>query len=241
MNILGKNLFGVIVVSACVVVLLLWGGIRTCIAVQPNLQTGQQIIQPDSPSGRQPVRSRPQMKTVQQIYRQAVQVTKRAPHPVIRPTGDNKNAPVVAVNIQPKHRKPVAQVQKESTEQLGKVSVIRRMQTGNLLTQPVNRGEPVKINLQRSVLAKTEKAGGTGSVNGFGLDVGNGLPLPATNNTLIAPQDRPTGFHVGVDYYLDQNWELTGLAGVTTNEGIVTNSVTKPSLNQVGIQAGYRF
>ena len=115
------------------------------------------------------------------------------------------------------------------------------IQTDNLLTKPVNSG-PVK----QSVLANTEntkiteKTVSSEDANGLGLDIGNGLPLPTPDSILIAPQNKPAGFHVGVDYRLDQEWVLTGLAGVMTTGGIVTTPV-KPSVNQVGFRASYRF
>ncbi len=229
MNILRKIVFSVAVVLAgAIVVLVLRGKFHTHVPVQPNPQTGQQFVQINPQIG-------------QQINPQVVQlVMKKKPHHAAW-SSENK-APVAAVNISRQPVKPVVQAQQKSTE---RVPVIRQIQTADLLTKPV-ASEPVKINSQQSALPKVGKASGAEAVDGFGLDVGNGLPLPTINNALVAPQDRPAGFHVGVNYHLDQNWELTGLAGVTTTEGIVANPANltnpvKPSVNQVGIQAGYRF
>lgn len=225
MNILRKIIFSVAVVLAGAVMLVLWGRFHPHVAVQPSPQVGQQFIQISPQVGQQ---TNPQ--TVQLVMKQK-------PHRAAG-SGENK-VPVAAVNIPQQPVKPVAQPQQKSTE---RVPLLRQMQTTVLLTKPID-SEPVKINLQQSALTKTAKASGAEAVDRFGLDVGNGLPLPTMNNALVTPQDRPAGFHVGVNYHLDQNWELTGLAGVTTNEGIIANPANpvKPSVNQLGIQAGYRF
>lgn len=75
-----------------------------------------------------------------------------------------------------------------------------------------------------------------------GLDIGRGLPLPTPESILFTPIDKPDGFHVGVEYHVDQKWDLTGLAGVTTNgNALGVTSPGKPSVNQVGLKANYRF
>jgi len=215
MNILLKIMLGVAVVSACAVTLVVWSGGRTHITVQPNPQTGQQL-------NPQPVQ----------------QVIEQEPHHAVQSGEDNKNALVAAVNIQPRPGKPVAQAQTQQRS-LGRVPVVRMIETGILLTKPVN-SDPVKVNLQQNILVKTEKVWNPEATDGFGLDIGDGLPLPTPNSILIAPQDKPAGFHVDVDYRLDQKWKLTGMAGVMTTGGIVANPV-KPSVNQVGVRASYRF
>ena len=170
----------------------------------------------------------PNPQTVHPLNRKAVQhIVEQKPHHALQSEARNKNAPVAAANIRHQPVKPAQTLQGNTA--------IRMIQTGSLLTEPVNN-DPVKINLQQSAPAKTEKT----EADGFGLDIGNGLPLPTPDSILIAPQDRPTGFHVGVDYRLDQKWALTGMAGVMTTGGIVTTPV-KPSVNQVGVRASYRF
>ena len=75
-----------------------------------------------------------------------------------------------------------------------------------------------------------------------GVDIGRGLPLPMPDSALITPIDKPNGYHVGVDYHVDQKWDLTGLAGVTTTTGPVgLMTTTKPYINQIGFKASYRF
>ncbi len=75
-----------------------------------------------------------------------------------------------------------------------------------------------------------------------GVDIGKGLPLPMPDSALITPVDKPDGYHVGVDYRVDQKWDLTGLAGVTTTTGPVgLMTTTKPYINQIGFKASYRF
>lgn len=213
-NRLRKIMLSAAVVSACTAAHIVWGGENAAIDVQPNPQT------------------------VHPLNRKAVQhIVEQKPHHALQSGGGNKNAPVAAANIRPQPVKPVKQAQT-----LQGNTAIRMIQTGSLLTEPVNN-DPVKINLQQSAPAKTEKTEkteDTEAADGFGLDIGNGLPLPTPDSILIAPQDRPTGFHVGVDYRLDQKWALTGMAGVMTTGGIVTTPV-KPSVNQVGVRASYRF
>jgi hypothetical protein len=241
MDISRKFILGVAVVLVGAVVLVLWGDVHTRIAVQPNLRTHQQVIQVSPHTGQPLIQtsSQPGQPISSPVVLQDV---RQKQHHVIQ--SREGEVPVAVVNRQPLRRKPVEQPQQTKIE---RAPVIRLIQTGNVLTKPVNlltkpvNSSLVKTNLQQSAPLKTRKAGERKAVDGFGLDIGNGLPLPALNTTLIAPQDRPAGFHVGVNYHLDQNWELTGQAGVTTNEGPMTNSVMKPSLNQLGIQAGYRF
>ena len=150
----------------------------------------------------------------------------------------NKNTPVAAANLRHQIGKPAGQLRTPQRD-IELAPVTRKIPSGNLLTKLIN-SDPVEMNLQQSTLAKSEMAGSTEAADGFGLDIGNGLPLPTPDSVLIAPQDRPAGFHVGVDYSLDQKWGLTGLAGVMTTGGIVANPV-KPSVNQVGVRASYRF
>ncbi len=211
-NILRKIMLSAAVISACAAAPVVWCGENAGIDVQPNPQT------------------------VHPLNRKAVQhIVEQKPHHAVQSGERNKNAPVATANIRHQPGKPVKQAQT-----LQRNTAIRMIQTGSLLTEPVN-SDPVKINLQQSAPAKTEeKTGSPADADGFGLDIGNGLPLPTPDSILIAPQDRPAGFHVGVDYRLDQKWALTGMAGVMTTGGIVTSPV-KPSVNQVGVRASYRF
>lgn len=241
MNISRKILLSVAAVLAGIVVFALWGRIHTHTTVQPNLRTNLRLIQVSPHTRQQLVRTSSQPG--QPISPPVVPQDARPKQRYVTQSKEG-DVPVAAVNRQPLRKRPVEQAQHTMTE---RALVIRLIQTGNVLTKPVNfpakhvNSSLAKINLQQSMPLKTEKAGGEKAAGGFGLDIGNGLPLPALNTTLVAPQDRPAGFHVGVNYHPDQNWELTGQAGVTTNEGLITNSVMKPSLNQFGIQAGYRF
>ncbi len=218
MTILRKIMLGIAVISACAVARVAWSEVDTHIVVQPNQQTVQQLIQ---------------------FNPQAVQhIIETKPHHAVQSGKNNKKAPFVTVNIRHQPGKPVDQPR---TQQRGieQASVIRMIQTGSLLIKPIS-SDPVKINFQQSNLAESEKTGSIEAADGLGLDIGNGLPLPMPDSILIAPQDRPAGFHVGLDYHLDQKWALTGLAGVKTTGGIVT-SPAKPSVNQVGVRASYRF
>ena len=72
------------------------------------------------------------------------------------------------------------------------------------------------------------------------LDMGGDLPWPVPDSPLLSPRNRDIGFHVGVNYHLDQKWDLTGLAGMGM-VGNVDAYPLKPNVEQIGIRAKYRF
>ncbi len=72
------------------------------------------------------------------------------------------------------------------------------------------------------------------------LDMGGDLPWPVPDSFLLSPRNRDIGVHVGVNYHLDKQWDLTGLAGM----GMVGNIGAyplKPNVEQIGIRAKYWF
>lgn len=72
------------------------------------------------------------------------------------------------------------------------------------------------------------------------LDMGGDLPWPVPDSPMFSPRNRDIGFHVGVNYHLDQKWDLTGLAGMGM-VGNVDAYPMKPNVEQIGIRAKYRF
>lgn len=134
--------------------------------------------------------------------------------------------------VQPKLRKPLM-----PAPQTG--MAIMMIPIDKLLKESTS-SDAVKPGIAHNTVEKTEKKTGGEAADGVGLDIGKGLPLPIPESVLITPIDKPDGFHVGVDYHVDQKWDLTGLAGVTTAGGAVTSPM-KPSVNQVGVRASYRF
>lgn len=134
--------------------------------------------------------------------------------------------------VQSKFRKPLM-----PAPQTG--MAIKMIPIDTLLKESAS-GDAVKSGIAHNAVEKAEKKTGGEAADGVGLDIGKGLPLPIPESVLITPIDKPDGFHVGVDYHVDQKWDLTGLAGVTTAGGAVISPV-KPSVNQVGVRASYRF
>jgi len=146
--------------------------------------------------------------------------------PVQAPLDRHKHVPVVAVRKKTE-KPPIQQSQK---------SIAIKMVPVDKLLQASSTGNPARPGIAPNApeMATQEEK------DAVGLDIGKGLPVPMPESVLIAPVDRPDGFHVGVDYHVDQKWDLTGLAGVTTNGGAVI-SPAKPTFNQVGVRASYRF
>lgn len=211
--------------SAFVVAFVLWGGTHR--TVQPRLKIVQEVVQ----SGPQTVQqvAVPSPQIVQQVVVPNSQAVRQVVQKKPQLGGEHK----VAASIQPKPKKPVAQVLQAKSI----APMIQMIDMKKLLKEAAS-SDPLKAHRQSKVFEKT--ATDTETADGIGLDIGKGLPLPVPNSVLIAPNDKPEGFHVGVDYRLDQKWDVTGMAGVTTTGGIVTSPV-KPSFNQVGVRANYRF
>ncbi len=134
---------------------------------------------------------------------------------------------VSSAAIQPKSKKPPMPAPQTGL-------AIKMIPIDRLLKESAGSSDAVKPGI---ALGKMEKAAAADEV---GFDIGKGLPLPVPESVLISPVDKPDGFHVGVDYHVDPKWDLTGLAGVTTTGGVVA-SPAKPSVNQVGVRASYRF
>ncbi len=96
-------------------------------------------------------------------------------------------------------------------------------------------GKPESVVRSKSAISKvmTDK-------KAVDLDMGGDLPWPVPDSPLLSPRNRDIGFHVGVNYHLDQKWDLTGLAGM----GVVGNVDAyplKPNVEQIGIRAKYSF
>ena len=73
------------------------------------------------------------------------------------------------------------------------------------------------------------------------LDVGGNLPLPGIDDPALGSSKyRDSGFHLGLDYHLAPQWEVSGLAGVKTGGGPVATP-DKPSVDQVGVEARFKF
>ncbi len=216
MNILRKILFGTTVASVFATALVVWG--ETQSSVQPRPKTVQQVVQPS-------------LQDVQQVIASSPQVVRQVTEKKPQPGGEHK----AAASIRPMPKKPVGQVLQAKSI----APVIQMMDMKKLLKEAAS-SDPVKAHRQTSVFAKTKTTADSETADGLGLDVGKGLLLPVPDSVMIAPNDKPEGFHVGVDYRLDQKWDVTGVAGVATFGGIVTSPV-KPSFNQVGVRANYRF
>ena len=71
------------------------------------------------------------------------------------------------------------------------------------------------------------------------LDLGGRLPWPLPDSPWMQ-KSRDLGFHVGLDYRLNENFELTGIAGVSVPAGTDAYSI-KPNVEQIGVRARIRF
>ena len=218
MNILRKILFGTTVASVFATALVVWG--ETQSSVQPRPKTVQQVVQPS-------------LQDVQQVIASSTQVVRQVTEKKPQSGGEHK----AAASVRPKPKNPVAQARQ--TKNMTQPLVIRMVPMEKLLKESAS-SDQAKAQRQASVFAKTKRTADSETADGLGLDIGKGLLLPVPDSVMIAPNDKPEGFHVGVDYRLDQKWDVTGVAGVATFGGIVTSPV-KPSFNQVGVRANYRF
>lgn len=73
------------------------------------------------------------------------------------------------------------------------------------------------------------------------LDAGGDLPLPGAADPALGPKYQDSGFHLGLDYHLAPQWDVTGLAGVKTGGGLAATPPDKPSVDQVGVEARFKF
>ena len=69
---------------------------------------------------------------------------------------------------------------------------------------------------------------------------GGDLPLPGIDDPALGPKYKDSGFHFGLNYRLNPQWNVSGLAGVKTSGGPVA-SPDKPTMDQLGIQAQFKF
>ena len=69
------------------------------------------------------------------------------------------------------------------------------------------------------------------------LDLGGKLPWPYPVSPWM-PKNRDLGFHVGLDYRLNDNVDLAGIAGVTVPSDAYS---LKPNVEQIGVRARFRF
>ena len=173
---------------------------------------------------------------------QVVQPGAYAEHEIVRPNPvqpDPVQHAQKAVSVD-KHVVAVKQKPRKALAPAAQTDMTIKMIPIDKLLKESASSDAVKPGNAHNAVEKTEKKTGGEAADDVGLDIGKGLPLPIPESVLITPIDKPDGFHVGVDYHVDQKWDLTGLAGVTTTGGAVTSPV-KPSVNQVGVRASYRF
>ena len=168
---------------------------------------------------------------------QVVQTGADAAHEIVR--SDPVQPAQKAVSVD-KHVVAVQQKPRKTLVSAAQTDMAIKMIPVDKLLKESAGSDAVKPGIVHNAVEKPEKKAGGEAADDVGLDIGKGLPLPVPESVLIAPIDKPDGFHVGVDYHVDQKWDLTGLAGVTTTGGAVASPM-KPSVNQVGVRASYRF
>jgi hypothetical protein len=86
-----------------------------------------------------------------------------------------------------------------------------------------------------------EKAVGVTPESLIQWNLGGSLPLPTADDERLGPNHKDVGFHFGLDFHPDKDWVVTGVAGVKMNNGPLTAPPTKPSMDQVGVEAKIRF
>lgn len=71
------------------------------------------------------------------------------------------------------------------------------------------------------------------------LDLGGKLPWPYPASPGMQ-KSHDLGFHVGLDYRLNDNFDLAGIAGVSVPLGADAYSL-KPNVEQIGVRVRFRF
>ena len=133
---------------------------------------------------------------------------------------------------------PVAASSAEPIHAGRKISVAKSrpkpaLKIGKLL---IEDDKPVKAmknqNLFSSALTSRDKP----NVN---LDLGSKLPWPLPDSPWM-PKNRDLGFHLGLDYQVNEHFNLTGIAGVSV-PAEADSYTLKPNVEQIGVRARYRF
>ena len=109
--------------------------------------------------------------------------------------------------------------------------------TRNLLSAERTFDTPQSVQSTNSF----EKAVGVTPESPVQLNVGGKLPLPTAEDERLGPSHKDVGFRFGLDFHPDKVWVVTGVAGVRMINGPVAAPPTKPSVDQVGVEAKIRF
>ncbi len=140
---------------------------------------------------------------------------------------EKPSAPLAASEPAPEH----AHARKKAS--VAKKGLKPTLKIGKLVIEEDEATKAIKTPdlFSRSLVSKDKS-----NVN---LDLGGKLPWPLPDSPWMQ-KSRDLGFHVGLDYRLNENFELTGIAGVSVPAGTDAYSI-KPNVEQIGVRANFRF
>lgn len=156
--------------------------------------------------------------------------TAEKPHrPAPLPREQLKRKKIKAPSVKQSRRKPPVPPRQ--------TSVLMKPDVKNLLLAPAPAdGSPA--NKPSNPFGATA---GPGSDPSLHWDVGGKLPLPGTDDPALASKYRDSGFHLGLNYHLAPQWDVSGLADVRTGGINTMPTLEKPSVDQVGVAARFKF
>jgi hypothetical protein len=128
---------------------------------------------------------------------------------------------------------PAARAERKGAVPKRQEKPIRRIDIGKLMLE-----EGVTVNAKKKS-DPFSKALVARDRENMDLDLGGKLPWPYPDSPLM-PKSRELGFHVGLDYHMNENLDLAGVAGVSVPSGADAYSL-KPNVEQIGVRARYRF
>lgn len=154
------------------------------------------------------------------------------PGPVAAVSARKTDAPAEKPEAPVPRHAPAAKAERKNSVPEEKEKQIKRIDIGKLV---LDDGVAIKAEKKPDPFSKALASRDKQNMN---LDMGEALPWPLPDSPVM-PKNRDLGFHVGLDYRMNENLDLTGVAGVSVPRADPYS--LKPNDEQIGVRARYRF